>query len=795
MAPPGMKVLAFDAPRTRPTWQPHGTLCFYVGPALEHHRCYKVVDPSTGKVKSVSNLTWHPYSGTLPHDSPAEELCRTIQKLEVTLREATRISPQLFQSAQPLPSQRTPVLEALEALHDVFPRFRPTDPVALPRVEPTAVSWSHPRHSEADSSPRVPELPVPPTSPVSPLSDPIALPSVFSPIPTNQTLPTLTPAAPTLAVSTRSSSRPRNPSYDHHAYSAVGPLTEATIALLNETLRQEQQERSTSVANSVGQADAFALDTNNRPLTYKSAINGPDRAAWDSAQADELIRLIDTTKTLQWIPYDAKPKDASSVYYNPQVKVKTKDGVLIRRVRGTAGGNLSTYTGNRTATTADLQTFKLLLNAVVTQNAHFATADIHDFYLGSDLEVPEYMWLSEAQVPQSIRTRYGPAISWYNGRTLVRTGRLAKEKLLKLLARHGYHMAKRTECLFRHETRDITFTLVVDDFAIMYSDRADVEHLLAAITTEYSVDADWTGSLYLGMSVTFDPGTASVALSMPGYVDSALKRFAVIPGTTPVHAPLRYYPINYGSNTSQLVTEDDTPALPPDKIKFIQEVIGVFLYYARAVDATMLAPLNKLASRQAKPTEALLRDIEHFLQYASSHPTASLVYRASAMRLVVSSDASYLSESQSRSRAGGHHYLSMDGDPSLAPLNGAIDAISVIIPAVVSSAAEAELAALYLNAQTAVATRNTLADLGYPQHQTPLLSDNTTATGIANKTVHQKRSKAMDMRWYWLQDRIGLDEFTATWGPGAGNTADYFTKAHPASYYIEHRRRYVTDIP
>ena len=137
----------------------------------------------------------------------------------------------------------------------------------------------------------------------------------------------------------------------------------------------------------------------------------------------------------------------------------------------------------------------------------------------------------------------------------------------------------------------------------------------------------------------------------------------------------------------------------------------------------------------------------------------------------------------------------MDGDPSTAPLNGAIDAISVIIPAVVSSAAEAELAAMYLNAQASVATRNTLADLGYPQFRTPLLSDNTTATGVANKTVHQKRSKAMDMRWYWLQDRVQLDEFLPIWGPGVDNTADYFTKAHPARYYTERRHNYVYDTP
>ena len=53
----------------------------------------------------------------------------------------------------------------------------------------------------------------------------------------------------------------------------------------------------------------------------------------------------------------------------------------------------------------------------------------------------------------------------------------------------------------------------------------------------------------------------------------------------------------------------------------------------------------------------------------------------------------------------------------------------------------------------------------------------------------------MDMRWYWLQDRVQLDEFLPIWGPGVDNTADYFTKAHPARYYTERRHNYVNDTP
>jgi hypothetical protein len=90
------------------------------------------------------------------------------------------------------------------------------------------------------------------------------------------------------------------------------------------------------------------------------------------------------------------PPRSRPVAYNPQVKAKLKDGALHRRVRGTCGGNISDYDGIRSSFTADMQTVKLLLNAVVSEDANFCTADIKDFfYLGNgDLEGDnEYMWL------------------------------------------------------------------------------------------------------------------------------------------------------------------------------------------------------------------------------------------------------------------------------------------------------------------------------------------------------------------------------------------------------------------
>ena len=279
------------------------------------------------------------------------------------------------------------------------------------------------------------------------------------------------------------------------------------------------------------------------------------------------------------------------------------------------------------------------------------------------------------------------------------------------------------------------FTLVVDDFLIKYNDRASLEHLFAAIREEYKFDVDESASKYIGMTIAYDKANRTITLSMPGYVSAALRRFNVIPGPKPTHSPAKFEPIIYGQKI-QYSTHDDSPTVSPSEATFIREVIGVFLYYSRAVDPTMLPTLSKLSLGQGIPTRALHDAVLHFLQYAATYPDAAITYRPSDMRIVIWSDASYLSESQARSRADNFHHLTANGDPITAPVNGAIDVISTIIPTVVSSAAEAELAGLFLNGQLGMASRTTLSDLGYPQNATPIITDNTTSQGIADQSVH-----------------------------------------------------------
>ena len=124
-------------------------------------------------------------------------------------------------------------------------------------------------------------------------------------------------------------------------------------------------------------------------------------------------------------------------------------------------------------------------------------------------------------------------------------------------------------------------------------------------------------------------------------------------------------------------------------------------------------------------------------------------------------------------------------------LNGPILNISQIMRNIMSSAAEAETGSLFINTKTGYVLRNTLEDMGHKQPPTPVQIDNSTTAGFVQRTIKVKRSKAFDMRFYWIQDRVDQKQFLVYWRPGRLNLADYFTKFHPPRVVQEVKQFYM----
>jgi hypothetical protein len=239
---------------------------------------------------------------------------------------------------------------------------------------------------------------------------------------------------------------------------------------------------------------------------------------------------------------------------------------------------------------------------------------------------------------------------------LKQAGLLANQLLQTRLAPFGYYPARHTPGLWLHKTQPISFTLVFDDFAVKYVSKHHAEHLQNALLRTYELTTDWTATMYSGMTLKWDYNKRTCDISMPGYVSNILSMFQHDSHKHPQHTPSWYVTPVYGTKT-QYATRDETSPLTAQQCLTIQKVTGSVLYYARAVDPTVLMPLNNIAMEQTKDTEKTQAATNQMLDYLATHSDATIRYHAYDMVLHIHIDASYLSVSNARSRLGGLFFL------------------------------------------------------------------------------------------------------------------------------------------
>jgi hypothetical protein len=203
---------------------------------------------------------------------------------------------------------------------------------------------------------------------------------------------------------------------------------------------------------------------------------------------------------------------------------------------------------------------------------------------------------------------------------------------------------------------------------------------------------------------------------MPCYVSNVLSKFQHDDPKHPQHTPSKCITPVYGTK-NQYSTQYETSPLTAKQCLNIQKVTGSVLYYARAVDPTVLIPLNDITMEQTKATDKTQADKNQLLDYLAAHPDTIIRYHASDMILHIHRDASYLSVSNTRIRLGGLFFFG-NRSPQEDTLNGSILNVASVIKNVVASAAESEVGACFQNAQSGAPLRVTLTELVRinPQH-------------------------------------------------------------------------------
>jgi hypothetical protein len=142
------------------------------------------------------------------------------------------------------------------------------------------------------------------------------------------------------------------------------------------------------------------------------------------------------------------------------------------------------------------------------------TMDIKDFYLNTPMNRYKYMMIPVSLIPKTIFDQYKLGPLAQNGHVYVeirkgmyglpQAGKIANDALVPYLALHGYHQCTHTPGLFKHSICPVIFSLVVDNFGVQYVGLENAQHLANIIATKYKMTTDWTGNLYVGITLHWD---------------------------------------------------------------------------------------------------------------------------------------------------------------------------------------------------------------------------------------------------------------------------------------------------
>jgi hypothetical protein len=250
------------------------------------------------------------------------------------------------------------------------------------------------------------------------------------------------------------------------------------------------------------QANAVIHPVTGKEMEYSALMKDPRlQPLWTRGFGNEcgrlfqgirdILRDIPGTDTCFFIKLKNVPKDRKITYgkivcdYKPHKKEK-------ERVRLTVGGDRLDYSGDVVTSTADITTFKILINSTLSnEDAAMMMMDIKNYYLGTLLPWFEYMKMLLSRFPEEIIQQSNLNALAIDGWVYIeirkgmyglnQAGLLANQLLQTRLAPFGYYPARHTPGLWLHKTRQISFTLVVDDFAVKYVGKKHAEHLRNAL--------------------------------------------------------------------------------------------------------------------------------------------------------------------------------------------------------------------------------------------------------------------------------------------------------------------------
>jgi hypothetical protein len=375
MAPPGTRIIAHETPNRRSTWAPHGLDGWYIGPALEHCRCYTVYITKTRGNRIVETVDFFPEKFTLPFPTPQDMETKAATDLTSAL-----LHPQPAGPFCQVGDAQTLALERLAAIFEGATQRKTK--INVPPTEKEAKN-APPRVRTHVSPPRVPNTTSHNLSPHH-NKPPDLIPNSHRRKKT-PLIRVVTPQIPHAMVQ-RSATQQYNLSQELMAEE----INQVNHCFPISPQTQKQKPKISIASDKViimpEMANAVICPDTGKSLKHNELISKLKyRIKWMRSTANEINRLYNTN-TIRFIQLSNIPKGRKVTYGSFVVDIKDhKEEKEHKRL--TVGGDQIEYPGDKSTCTAGLTTAKNLINSVIsTLGAKFLVIDIKKLYVNTPLD-------------------------------------------------------------------------------------------------------------------------------------------------------------------------------------------------------------------------------------------------------------------------------------------------------------------------------------------------------------------------------------------------------------------------
>lgn len=544
-----------------------------------------------------------------------------------------------------------------------------------------------------------------------------------------------------------------------------GPNKKYPVVEIPYNLRRNKMENIETGSNEQSIANlGYCFLATSDPTSLQEALESDEKDQWEQAIREELDSLDqNSTYNLVELPPGRKPIKNKWVFR----KKCNDDGTVVRYKARLVVKGCSQVKGldfqETFAPVVRYESVRTLLSIATATDMEIAQFDVKTAFLHGDLDEEIFMLQPEGfedgtnRVCKLKKSLYG----------LKQAPRQWHQKLKNLLVQFGFEPTIADPCVFVNKSVEMLLAIYVDDGLACAKRKQDIETLFEKLKNEFEISV-LDGNFFVSLQIRRNREKKILHVSQQTYAEKVLERFAML-DCHPISVPA-----DPSSNLAKFEGKLD------EKFPY-RELVGSLMYLAVGTRPDIAYIVSKLSQFLEHPSVEHWNAAKRVLKYLKGTVNYGIEFKfdkTNANKLIAFGDADFAKSEDRRSISGVVLLLN----------NGPIVWSSRRQTGVTLSTTEAELVASSAAAQEVVWSRRLLHNIGFEQTAaTQLNCDNAGMIKLAKNNVFHKRTKHVDIKYFYVREKVEEGVLEPVYVASAENLADMFTKPLPQASFAKLR--------